>query len=54
MEKQLDQEEEELWKKGNCQQFQGHLAIINEKCQNLQHKQEACLLPFNTPDCLKK
>lgn len=55
MENQQDKEEKELWKKGNCRDCKTPLAVINDNCQNLEHKKLGCLFPIkNTPDCLKK
>jgi hypothetical protein len=54
-EEQADKEEEELWKKGDCKECKKPLAVINDDCQELEHKKLGCLLPINnTPDCLKK
>lgn len=52
-ENQADREEEELWKKGDCKECKKPLAVINDNCQELEHKKLGCLLPINTPDCLK-
>lgn len=54
LEKQMDQEDKELWAKGNCQSCGQQLAIINDNCHDQQHQQEACLLPIITPNCVKK
>jgi len=44
--KALDKEEEELWKKGNCSSCNKPLAVINDNCQDLQHQKESCLFPI--------
>ena len=44
MERMLDKEEAELWNKGNCQNCNKPLAVINDNCQDLQHQQEGVLL----------
>ena len=54
VENQMNNEEEELWKKGNCQICNKPLAVINNNCQDLQHKKIGCLFPIETPECLKK
>ena len=51
---QHDKEENELWEKGDCQSCKKPLAVINEECLDLEHKQLGCLLPINTPEGLKK
>jgi superfamily II RNA helicase len=54
MEEQAEKEEKELWNKGDCPKCKKILAVINDDCQNLEHKRLGCLLPIqNTPECLK-
>lgn len=54
VEKALDEEDDKLWMKGDCVDCKQHLAIINDDCQNLDHKREGCMMAIKTPECLKE
>ena len=54
MEEQAEEDEKELWKKGDCKKCHKPLAVINDDCKDKKHKRLGCLMSIkNTPDCLK-